>query len=329
LGLTASPAEYLTLTAQNWARPAQPPPGPVIPADATQYIIAEAQRHHRDVWEQYNLMLRTDNTLRNQLLASADDIYWRPLFQPITGYGRRTAREFIHHLTTTYAAFDESTRRSIVSAMEVAWNGGPFEIVIGQIEHGSLAFAQAGHAYNDQQKCDMIYTIVINSGLMPSACQKWRLRPSDEKTWAACIVHFQMYADDRANDTTAGSADYHTGQANMVENPATIAMMEAFSQQLANMAKPSDQYVLQLQADLAATKAQLTVFQDMTNTNRQRTEGRPTGADKRKNAKFYCHTHGHNNSHAGPDCNKPAADHKTAATATNPMGGKHHRPKQE
>ena len=94
-------------------------------------------------------MLRTNNTLHNQLLASANDIYWQPLYQPITGYVRRTAQEFLHHLTTTYTSFDKSTRRSVVNAMEVAWNGGPFEIVIGQIEHGSLAFAQAGHAFND------------------------------------------------------------------------------------------------------------------------------------------------------------------------------------
>ena len=100
LGLTASPTEYQQLTGQAWVRPPQPAANPIIAADATQYRIAEANRIHRGEWDQYNLLLQTDTIIRNQLLAAADDVYWRALFQPIVGYGQRSARDFIHHIVT-------------------------------------------------------------------------------------------------------------------------------------------------------------------------------------------------------------------------------------
>lgn len=334
LGLTLSAAEYQGLTGQAWIRPDQPDQAPNVAHDATQFQIAEANRQHRVEWEQYNLMLHTDNTLRNQLLSASDDVYYRALYQPILGYGRRTTRNLIEHLLTNYAPFDEQTRANVEQAMITPWSGGPFETVIAQIEQACQAYTQAGEAApTDQFKCDKLYTIVRTSGLLPSACQKWRMYPPAEKTWENCKTLFQKYADDRAHDATAKNQGYNNpgGNANFMElnpteamNEATLALI-ASTQNLANMAKASqesNQQIMQLQADLAACKAQLKVFADMGNSGKRNPRKDRTG--NRTEKPHYCWSHGHGN-HPSAECKNPHAGHKKEATATNPMGGKHHK----
>ena len=126
LGLTTTGAEYLMLTGLAWHRPAQPAAAPTVAHDATQFIIAEANRVWTGEWIQYNMMLQVDTVLRNQLLAAADDMYYCSLFQPVVGYGRRTALDLLTHLQTHYAEFDEATKATVQTQMAAPWSGGPF-----------------------------------------------------------------------------------------------------------------------------------------------------------------------------------------------------------
>lgn len=256
LGLTASAEEYQQLTGQVWVRPAQPPAYPVLADNATQFQIAEANCIFMMDWQQYMLMLQTDTTIRNQLLAAHNDVYWRALFQPIVGYGRRTARDFLAHIVEKYAKFDEATRSLVVASMEAPWSGGPFKVVISQIDEGANAFTAAGAALNDQQKCGKLYSIVRNSGLLRSACQKWRLKAAAEKTWANCADHFLRYANDRINDTTALSAGYNSanlaqGAANPITNSleqATLALNSSIKRftAMAKQQQESDKVIFKL-----------------------------------------------------------------------------------
>jgi hypothetical protein len=337
LGLTTSAAEYLTTTGEAWVRPPQPPVHPVVAAGATGNAIIEANRQHKENWSRYNLMLQTDNELRNQLLNTADRVYWSALYQPITGYGRRTAHELISHLQQNYASFDEITSGSIDASMDVAWSGGPFEYVIAQIEEGARAFADALKPLPDHQKTDKLYTLVLQSGLLPLACEQWRLKLSADKTWDNARAHFLRYANDRASMATTGSHGYGGPMANHAETQtaaitsATTALVAATAN-MALMAKTestTQQTVLTLQAQLAVANAQLKALGNITNLPPTQSANRRTGTGRKfrkapgnpKSHPLYCWTHGHNATHSGTDCKNSAEGHVAAATAQNPQNG--------
>ena len=233
-------------------------------------------------------------------------------------------RDFIHHIVTCYADFDEATRATVTASMEMPWTGGPFEIVISQIENGAAAYLAAGTVMDEQTKCDKLYAIVRNSGLLSSACQKWRMENPLNKSWINCTEHFLKYANDRDNDSTASSTGY-TASVNVTlphHNNAHVAAIENATTALnvsiermalmAKMQQDSNKTIFKLQADLAAAQAQVTVLQTMA--------GVPAVAKKQPT--HYCWTHGPNLSHSGSDCQKPSVGHRAEATFNNKLGGK-------
>lgn len=334
IGLTIDPDVYLTKYGIAWVRPNQPDPSPDCDGTDTQYVIAEANRVHKEQWRQYNLMLQSDTAIRNQLLAAADEVYYTTLFDPITGYGMCTAYDFITHLKTRYAAFDEATRTAVTNKMDVPWAGGPFEYVISQITQGAKAMAQHGYDISDKQKCDRLYSIVSRSGLLHEACRQWRLLSEVDKTWGNCQDHFQLYADDRINDTTSATAGYHGATANLAQ---AQAIREAVEQALqphilatnlaaANLARTQGETdtstITELHAKAAVLQAQVTALQNLAN---QRPRGPVTPAPGTRNPArpktHYCWTHGPNVSHNSPECTRQATGHLCQATMANQMGG--------
>ena len=340
LGLTLSPAEYTATFGVPWNRPAQPANLPVFPAGAHGPQRDEIKAEHDFNWAQYNLMIECETALRNMVLEAADPTYWQELHQPLTGFGRRTLRELIDHMLLRYAPFNEAARKNVNQTMDIGWTGGPLEEPIARIEQGAAAYANVpGGALTDLNKCDKLYRIVDESGLLTEACRLWRFMAAANKTWDNCKAHFIQHADDRNDNETAGNAGYHQ-MANLVQE-LKDEVASANTQNLAMLARKqsdNDTTMAELRAELAATKAQLEVFRDLSNDrdtssrNRNRNRGNrgppkppfvPTEWHLSK--KHYCWTHGYNDKHDSPKCDEPDGGHVATATRSNPQKGKHHR----
>ena len=117
--------------------------------------------------------------IRNQILVSADNVYWTSLKQPLVGYGQRDPRNFLKWMTDRYAQFTETVRETTNQHMDVPWTMGPFEVVVNQIDHGATLYLP--EVLSDQIKCDKLYTIAKQSGHLSQACKKWHLRPLIKK----------------------------------------------------------------------------------------------------------------------------------------------------
>jgi hypothetical protein len=331
LGITVNAAEYLAATGQNWVLPV----APVAPAEGgTQFEIAERMRLHKSATDQFQLYQQVNTAIRNQLLAAADDVFWAALSQPLVGYGQRTAGDFITHMISRYARFDESVRDETEAQMAAPWTAGPFEVIVNQIDKGAATYAQASQPMSDQQKCDKLYSIAKKSGRLSEACKKWRFKAAPDKTWVNCTTHFIDEANDLANDETTSGAGYN--QANLAQyamEEATNALQDS-TQRFANMAnakQTADVKMLKLEAELAATKAQLTVLQKLmdiapTGNQRNNNRNRNNRQDWTK-LKCYCWSCGYNEEHDSPNCPKQQSGHKSEATRTNPLNGKGHRGK--
>ena len=335
LGITTSAADYQNATGQAWVEPAAP--ANVVADGGTQYEIAERQRVHRHAVEQWRLYQQANTTIRNQLLAAADDMYWAGLRQPIIGYGQRTAREFIKHMMDRYAKFDEQVRNETEKAMAAPWTTGPFETIINQIELGAATYAQANVALTDQVKCDKLYAIAKQSGRLPQACKKWRFKTNADKTWSHCKEHFLEEAYDLANDETISEAGY-ANHAQTMER-ATQALNDSTTRyaMMAKEKQSGDIRLVRLEAELASANAQLAVFQAMMtmpagnqtrNTNNNNNRRNPRGGNQEwKKLPFYCWTCGYNEKHDSPNCPPTTQQpgHIANATRSNPQSGKGHR----
>jgi hypothetical protein len=168
-------------------------------ANPTAAQLTEALRLHTNAWKAYKLIRVTERDLRNQLLAAADDVYWQRLRHIRLGYNMCSIRDMSNHLIESSGRFTETERKELASRMEVPWEGGPLEFVIQQISNAPLLA---------QQKTDKLYNLVIESSLLSDACQRWRMFPTADKSWAAATAHFQQYANNRNEDLTTETAGY-------------------------------------------------------------------------------------------------------------------------
>jgi hypothetical protein len=328
IGLVCGAAEYLAATHNGWQDMEEPDP----PANQGDHFnTAEEQRRYREQTQQWRLCNDVDAALAQMLFAAAEEIWWEELELPLTGYGTRRARDFVEHMLTNYAQLDEETRKKTKADMEQPWTAGPFEPVISRIQKGAATFAQAGNPMSDQSKCDSLYSIAHTSGRMQSACQKWRMQPSANKSWIECKKHFLQYARDMRHEGTSASLGYANFCKEIKEEVhGAISELRETKQQYSNLASDKENIGIEnirLKAELAATKAQLSVLQDLMQIARPRHD--KTGDRKSyKNKPHYCWSCGYNDSHGSQSCKAPETGHQKEATKANPMNGRGNRRKK-
>ena len=73
-------------------------------------------------------MRATERNLRNQLLAAADDVYWRRLRHVRLGYNMCSIQDMLNHLIKSYGRFTETERKEVASRIYVPWEGGATRI---------------------------------------------------------------------------------------------------------------------------------------------------------------------------------------------------------
>jgi uncharacterized coiled-coil protein SlyX len=328
--LTIAPADYTVLNGGVvFVIPAKPPIEPVYAnAAPTAFQISEAVRQHAAAWRTYRLIRKTESSLRNQLLAAADDVYWRRMRLPTLGYATRTIRELLDHLLTTYGRFTDAERQAVASRLEIPWEGGPLEIVIQQIEDAADALKLGGAEMTAPQKRDKLYDLVNNSGLVPDACQKWRMKAPNDKTWDSATELFLQHANDRDEMLTSGKAGYSANHMMEETLTATRDILQELNSQVANMSERTNTQastITTLTAKLAASDATLKAYRDGTKHLGKENNGQgyhPPATRSRGKAfgTKYCWTHGCRG-HESNACKNKANGHKDAATLNNTMGG--------
>jgi hypothetical protein len=315
LFLSMTDQAYQAYSGAIFHMPAEPPQNPAPqPAGTSQAATNESVRQHNVRLAAYAKMIRTQTTLRNQILAAGDDHFFHRLKKKHTGYGHLTVRQLLDHLMNQYGKFTDSDRKETESKMAVPWEGGPLERLIQQIDDGASEFEFGGTALRDDQKRDRLYDLINNSALLPAACQQWRMN-NGAKTYETACDHFQSFANDREETTTTGTAGYHDA------NHAQQATNNALSDLSVQMANLAERHATQA-ATVTALTAQLAVAEETIRnqrTPRNRYRNSETPLVRPPNAK-YCHTHG-STFHTSISCRNKGEGHKDNATFDNMMNG--------
>ena len=173
--LTLSPARYYTLTGHNFNIPANPGVHPVIPVNATQHQITQANRQHKADVKEFQTYTAVQGALKKQILAAIEDIYLSAIKDPILGYANRTTMDMLDHLFNNYA---QLTPTELADNMMIhlvkPWDPStPFETVINQIERCTEFADDGGAPIPAQIILNTAYTLVFNSGAYFDDIRDW------------------------------------------------------------------------------------------------------------------------------------------------------------
>jgi len=332
LGLTILLATYQTITGHAFVAPFNPGALPTnIAATATQAQIGEAVRQHKErlkIWKEYNV---TDQTLKNQLLSTFDEVHLKGLRNRHVGYQNVTAHDMIQHLYTNYGVITQADLDDNDARMRESFDASkPIEELFEQIEDATDYADAAGAPYNNSQVISRAYVLIYKTGEYNEACKDWRKKPDNEKTWE----HFK-------EDFTVAHRDLITQrsiQPNLFQQ--ANAVIEKFQEQTDAILDHVANSTMDTSTISTLTTQNQTLTEQLANATTDllsmkemvqclckevsELKGTKKGnANRNKNNKSYCWTHGRtrNNGHTSAKCRNQADGHKVEATLDNRMGG--------
>ena len=335
LGLALQPGTYTVLTGQVFVPPENPGPTANVPSGLTGPQINEIVREHENnlkIWKQYNTV---EQALKQQLIASFEDIYLKSISNRHTGFASLTLLRMLQHLYDTYGDLTPTELEDNDERMKAPYDvTAPIETLYDQIEQ-AFDIAEAGHQpYTNAQVLTRTYNIILQTGMFTDACREWRNKIPTDKTWENFKIHFaQAHKDLRQHEETASRSGMHAANAvlSSIQNDAQSAI-----EQLTNATMADRNQITELvQAnniisnDMKGLQDAIRTLQAQVTTLMQTTIAAPTAPTNavrnRRNpfSQAYCWTHGrtYNDLHISCTCKNRKEGHKENATLHNRMGG--------
>jgi hypothetical protein len=347
LALTVSVAVYNTQSAIAFVAPTNPGPQPNIPNGLTGNQIAAATRTHTEnhrLWKEY---LATDKALKQQLLATVHETYYRTLRNRITGFANTTTRQLLEHLYRTYGNITPADLIENDTRMKTSYDPSqPIEVLYDQIEDAVELADAANAGYTTAQIIAIAYNCLFQTGLYAEACRDWRRRADADKTWPQLKTDFALaHQELRESQVTSQGAGYHG--ANLA-----YEMQQETNEALANLATAtaSDRSaVSQLSSTNSQLSTQLAAMTEKLNTalaeiallkialHTRSTNGATNGAPPTQRPATrrpptirkwfntnYCWTHGYHvaDEHTSTSCQFPKPGHQLDATRADTKNGK-------
>jgi hypothetical protein len=206
----------------------------------------------------------------------------------------------------------------------------PIQTSYQQIQDARAFAVTGGQPYGDAIIINVVFTLVLNTGLFTVDFHAWQVRPVAQKTWISFKVHFSTaHRDFRLTKQTAHQSGFHSANMTIENHPfqgtadaiAQLAVATASDRDMVatltdtntkftSQLKVSQAYVKKLKEDIAQLKLNI----------RPAWQGqRPAKTTDKKEC---CWSHGYqvHNERTSASCKNPKDGHKKGATKRNPMG---------
>ena len=144
LVLTVTTPVYITHCMNLFPPPLNLGLTPVHARNAPPETIAETNRQHRILREDYALYHKTDNDLKGILLQAVPPIFVQAIKHPTLGFGNQTTLAILTHLWDNYGVIDDDMLADNLVALAAHWAPPtPIEAIIARITD-YRAFARTG-----------------------------------------------------------------------------------------------------------------------------------------------------------------------------------------
>jgi hypothetical protein len=222
LGHTAlclEPAAYLLLpNAAAWIDPVHPGGTPVLPNNPTAFQIAEGNRVHKFLEEEYQHFKQTEAALRNCIIQATPSHCIDSLDDELFGFSMVTPRELLAHLTTAYAQVTQDDLIANQTSMDTPWDPStPLTTLWTQLRKAQL-FAAAHDAISDDTLMRSALKNLEKSGVFLDALKDWRKKALANQTYATLKTDFTMADKERLRTVTTKDLGFVAGNAQKVQN---------------------------------------------------------------------------------------------------------------
>ena len=145
--------------------------------------INEEGRQRKESVRMWRELQATEKMLKNILLNSFEEIYFKGKRNRHTGYSTISVIEMIKYLYGNYGVITPDELEENNKRMREAYDPTmPIENLLEQIEE-DVEYADAGNAtYNDTQMLARAYLLVRNTGMYNDTCREWRKTAAVQQT---------------------------------------------------------------------------------------------------------------------------------------------------
>ena len=191
LGMEMQPATYKNVIGKDFQRLVHPPQASPVPTNADAAEIPRYIQLHAAQVDQWHQMINAEDILKQKLLGSLDEKYFTGQRQAYINYANRTLAVLIQHLYDDHGTISPMDIEESEQKMKQEWSLlDPIVELFEQIEEG-VEFAEGANTPIPGGKVvNIAYLLILRTGEMEKACEKWEDMQVGLKTWQAFKDHF-------------------------------------------------------------------------------------------------------------------------------------------
>ena len=122
LGLEMQPATYGTVIGKYFQRPVRPPQAAPVPTNANAAEIPRCVQLNAAKVDQWHQMVNAEDILKQQLLGSLEENYFKGQCQAYINYAKHTLAVLIHHLYDDHGTISPMNREESEQKMKQEWS---------------------------------------------------------------------------------------------------------------------------------------------------------------------------------------------------------------
>ena len=346
---TAPPLDYLAVDQTDFPAPTNPGLSPEHSRTASAEAIAEANRQHRLLREDFTLYWALERALKTLLVAAVPHLFIAELYDETLGWGTTTTLQLLTHLHSTYGGIDDDMLAANLERIKTPWSPPtPIDTLFLQIKSCMRFAKKGGDPISTPAAQRTGLAIIEATGLFRIPCREWRCKRGIDKTLPKFYLHFREADKENRREATALDGGYYPtahqvshvdldlhGQSRPGATEETfLTTPSVFATAVAEAARDNNPPPLLAPAPvidytaLAAAMAGTTI--GSSGNNNSNSNSNRNGGGRRRNRDLtgygYCWSHGFmkNATHTSLTCRNKHEGHMDAATANNKMGGKGH-----
>jgi hypothetical protein len=328
-------AEYFAVTTDVFLPPENPGPAATIVTGMTGVHVAEMGRLHTAVARIYRMYNNVDHAFKKMIIDAFEDQYLNALSDKIVGYANCTSLQLLTHHLTYYAMIAPPELAQNYERLNTPYYPNqPIKNLFQQIQDARAFAVAGGKSYGDVMIINVVFTLVLNTGLFPDACHAWQARAIADNTWLQFKLEFAAaYQEFRLTNQTAQKSGFHSanmmieqGRGDKMQDNAdaiaqlatatasdrrTVATLTATNAKLASQLEAAQVYIKMLKDEVLALNVKIKpAWQGQ----------RPAKSTNNNN---YCWSHGHqlHKDHTSATCKARKEGHQEMATKDITMGG--------
>ena len=221
LAILLSDADYIARVGIAFVIPVHPGPPPI--AAGTAAAVSVALRAYTDALDDVALNTNLRSALTAQILTAVNPSFLSALEDPDFGFGDVTPLAMLEHLRSEYGTMTPEELERNRAALSEPWNlDDPIEDLWAKITNIQRVATLGALPIPDLTVITLTLAMLEKTGLLATATDTFRLRPTSEWTLALFKAEFKLGNQERMRRLTASDAGYHgSHQASVVVSHAT------------------------------------------------------------------------------------------------------------